>query len=55
MKKGQFEKSIIVKGKRPADATPEKARELRKLMSVDEIARGWGISSARVYAILKQK
>lgn len=49
-----FQKTIHVKGKRPADATPAKARSLRKSMSVEEIAELWGISTTRVYAILKQ-
>ena len=50
-----FEAVVIVKGKRPANATPAQAQRLRAQgMSVAEIARAWGISASRVYAILKR-
>ncbi len=45
-------KVITTPGKRPADATPEKALELSKITSVREIAKLWGISRQRVYQLI---
>jgi len=50
-----FEKTIVVRGKRPSYATPELARKMRKEgKSVVQIAREWGICRAQLYNILKQ-
>jgi hypothetical protein len=43
---------ILTEGKRPADATPERARQLRERYSVIEIAKMWNVSRARVYQLL---
>jgi len=48
------QKVITIQGKRPADATPERALELSKTLSQVEIARLWGISRQRVNQLIKK-
>jgi DNA-directed RNA polymerase specialized sigma subunit len=45
---------IIVEGKRPLDATPERALELSQTMKQTEIAKMWGISKQRVNQLIKK-
>jgi len=47
-------KVISIEGKRPADATPEKALELNKAITQAEIGRAWGISRQRVNQLIKE-
>ena len=47
-------KRITTEGKRPADATFEKALELSKTLSNAEIGRLWGISRERVRQLIKK-
>jgi hypothetical protein len=47
-------KVVTYEGKRPIDATPERALELSKTLRVVEIAKLWGISRSRVYQLLKK-
>lgn len=47
-------KVITTQGKRPADATPEKALELSATLTQVEIARLWGISRQRVNQLIKK-
>jgi len=48
------QKFITIQGKRPADATPEKALQLSKTLSQVEIAKLWGISRQRVSQLIKK-
>ena len=53
-----FEREVTIKfkGKRPAYATPELARELiAKGMKPIEIAKAWGIGRTQIYNIIKQQ
>lgn len=45
---------IQTPGKRPADATPQKALELSKVLSVTQIGILWGISRQRVYQLIQK-
>jgi len=47
-------KVIAIQGKRPADATPEKALELSKTFTNAEIGRLWNISRERVRQLIKK-
>ena len=44
--------SITITGKRPADATPEKALELSRSLTQEEIGELWGISRQRVQQLI---
>ena len=45
---------MITTGKRPFDATPEKALELHEVLTLQEIANRWGISKQRVHQLVKK-
>ena len=45
---------ITINGKRPYDATPEKALELSKTLTQAEIAQLWGVSRQRVQQLIKK-
>jgi predicted transcriptional regulator len=45
---------VTIEGKRPADATPEKALELSKNLTQEEIGKLWGISRQRVSQLIKR-
>lgn len=47
-------KPISILGKRPFDATPEKALELSQTVTQTEIAKLWGISHQRVSQLIKK-
>tara|TARA_Y100000310_G_scaffold149385_1_gene148662 strand:- start:2112 stop:2276 length:165 start_codon:yes stop_codon:yes gene_type:complete len=47
-------KVIVTQGKRPYDATPEKALELSQTISQIEIAKAWNISRQRVHQLIKK-
>jgi len=47
-------KLITILGKRPADATPEKALELSKTYNNAEIGRLWNISRERVRQLINK-
>ena len=47
-------KVITIEGKRPADATPERALELSKTLTQADIARLWGISRQRVQQLIQK-
>lgn len=44
----------MIPGKRPADATPERALLLSQTLRVTEIAKLWGISRTRVYQLINK-
>lgn len=47
--------TITIEQKRPRDATPDRARQMKAAgMSVAEIARAWGVSRSIVYRLLKR-
>jgi len=45
---------IVTHGKRPFDATPERALELNKTLSQAEIAKLWNISRQRVQQLVNK-
>jgi len=47
-------KVISIPGKRPADATPEKALELSLTLTQVEIAKLWNISRQRVHQLIRK-